>query len=192
MQDENDANEAIQNRRISAVTRVRLLIESGRELAKYKNYAYKFTQNMDDAEDCVSAALTKAVERLPALREEEKFEGWFWAILRNECHNLRRNQIRRPETTLHASAAASNDKSASSVVRNKERRSLLRRAFQTLTNSEAIVMRNRLDANARTKKTLASSLEMTRSQLYRKEKTALEKIKRFLNSLGIRRLSQIL
>ena len=53
-------------------------------------YAYRLSGSAADAEDLVQEAFTKALARLPQLREPDRARGWLFRILRNAyLHKLR-------------------------------------------------------------------------------------------------------
>jgi RNA polymerase sigma-70 factor, ECF subfamily len=76
-------------------------------------YAYRLSGSAADAEDLVQETFTRAIERLPQLRDPDKARGWLFRILRNHyLHRLRDNRRARfvplesvPETVAAPSKA---------------------------------------------------------------------------------------
>jgi RNA polymerase sigma-70 factor, ECF subfamily len=59
-------------------------------------YAYRLSGSAADAEDLTQETFTRAITRLPQLREPEKARGWLFRILRNHyLHRLRDDRRQR-------------------------------------------------------------------------------------------------
>ena len=54
--------------------------------------AYSMLGDRSDAEDATQEAITRAWKRLPQLRDRAQLRPWFFAIVANQCRNMRRTQ----------------------------------------------------------------------------------------------------
>jgi RNA polymerase sigma-70 factor (ECF subfamily) len=59
--------------------------------------AYTRLHNKMDAEDAVQSAFLQALRFCESLEKEESFLPWLIRIVLNECNNIRRFRLRRPE-----------------------------------------------------------------------------------------------
>jgi RNA polymerase sigma-70 factor (ECF subfamily) len=59
--------------------------------------AYTRLHNKMDAEDAVQSAFLQAVKSCESLEKDESFLPWLIRIVLNECNNIRRKKMRRPE-----------------------------------------------------------------------------------------------
>jgi RNA polymerase sigma-70 factor (ECF subfamily) len=82
------------------------LVEPGLRLA------YSMLGDRAEAEDATQEAIAKAWRRLPQLREPAQIRAWFFAIVANQCRNVRRGRwfktIRIPEFLQPARPAEPN------------------------------------------------------------------------------------
>lgn len=60
-------------------------------------YAFSITKSKEDAEDAVHNAIVKAFNGLDKLRSRGKLRQWLFAILRNECLQIKRQERRFTE-----------------------------------------------------------------------------------------------
>jgi RNA polymerase sigma-70 factor (ECF subfamily) len=65
-------------------------------------YAYRLSGSAADAEDLVQEAFTKAIARLPQLREPDRARGWLFRILRNAYLHRVRDEKRHRVVPLDA------------------------------------------------------------------------------------------
>ena len=69
--------------------------------AKHRLYMYRLAytrlHNRMDAEDAVQSAFLQALRFCENLEKDESFLPWLIRIVLNECNNIRRKRIRRPE-----------------------------------------------------------------------------------------------
>lgn len=65
---------------------VRPLIEPGIRLA------FEMLHNRHDAEDAIQEAVVRAWQKRPQLRDPAKARAWFFAIVVNQCRNMRRSR----------------------------------------------------------------------------------------------------
>jgi len=61
------------------------------------NHFRRLRWTVDDAADLTSEVFAIALERLPQLREGERFGGWLWTIASHQAANRRRGDQRRRE-----------------------------------------------------------------------------------------------
>jgi RNA polymerase sigma-70 factor (ECF subfamily) len=59
--------------------------------------AYTRLHNKMDAEDAVQSAFVQALRYCDSLQKDESFLPWLIRIVLNECNNIRRVKLRRPE-----------------------------------------------------------------------------------------------
>ena len=68
---------------------------------KHRLYMYRLAytrlHNKMDAEDAVQSAFLQAVRFCESLEKDEAFLPWLIRIVLNECNNIRRVRMRRPE-----------------------------------------------------------------------------------------------
>lgn len=68
---------------------------------KHRLYMYRLAytrlHNKMDAEDAVQSAFLQAVRHCESLEKDESFLPWLIRIVLNECNNIRRVRMRRPE-----------------------------------------------------------------------------------------------
>ena len=96
--------------------------------------------NPDDADDVCQDAFIRALERIDACRNPERFRGWFMAIVRNTARNRRDyNRIRDASPLDKAHSAASGDDPLAAAVRS-ELRSQLGEAMTHLTKLQRRVL----------------------------------------------------
>jgi RNA polymerase sigma-70 factor (ECF subfamily) len=70
-------------------------------LGRAAGYAYSLLGHRADAEDAVQDALLKGYDRRGGYDPGRPFAGWWFAVVRNCCHDLaRRRRRRRPTHTL--------------------------------------------------------------------------------------------
>jgi RNA polymerase sigma-70 factor (ECF subfamily) len=86
--------------------------------------ALAWTGDPDDAEDVCQDAFVSALERLPGLRDRERFAAWLAAIVRNRARNVVRNRSAREALPLDAASAASLEDPARDAERAGLRRDL--------------------------------------------------------------------
>lgn len=60
-------------------------------------FAYKFTQNFDDADDLVQDTMLKAIRYAKLYKEGTNLKGWVYTIMRNTFINNYRSTVRRRE-----------------------------------------------------------------------------------------------
>lgn len=59
------------------------------------NFAFKFTQNVEDAEDLLQETFIKAIRFEERFREDTNLRGWLFTIMRNTFINDYRNKSKR-------------------------------------------------------------------------------------------------
>ena len=68
---------------------------------KHRLYMYRLAytrlHNKMDAEDAVQSAFLQALRFCGSLKKDESFLPWLIRIVLNECNNIRRVRLRRPE-----------------------------------------------------------------------------------------------
>ncbi len=73
----------------------------GRCYVKHRLYMYRLAyarlHNRMDAEDAVQSAFLRAVRFCERLEKDDSFLPWLIRIVLNECNNIRRIRLRRPE-----------------------------------------------------------------------------------------------
>lgn len=68
------------------------------DLRPYLNqFAFKFTQNLDDAEDLVQDTLIKAIRYSRLYQEGTNLKGWLFTIMKNTFINNYRSLVRKRE-----------------------------------------------------------------------------------------------
>ena len=78
-----------------------------------------------EADDVCQDAFIKALERIDACRDPEKFRAWLLTIVRNTAHNRREyNRVRQGASLESAKTAASGDSPYDDVRRSELRRDL--------------------------------------------------------------------
>jgi RNA polymerase sigma-70 factor (ECF subfamily) len=76
----------------------------------YTRFAVRMVGNRDDAEDVLQSAFIRAYRALDRCREPDRFGGWLYQIVANECRSFvirrsrRDRRIVRDEMQLHAVA----------------------------------------------------------------------------------------
>ena len=96
--------------------------------------------NPDDADDVCQDAFIRALERIDACRNPDRFRAWLMAIVRNTAHNRRNyNRIREAAPLDKAYSAASGDDPSADAAR-AELRSRLREAMTHLTKLQRRVL----------------------------------------------------
>ena len=90
--------------------------------------AYARSRAHDDAtaQDAAQEAFLAALQRLPQLRNPEKFGPWLFSIVRNQCNAAARQ--RKRETTLEESR----EQAAEPDVESREVRAIVRREIEKL------------------------------------------------------------
>ena len=128
------------------------------------NHFRRLRWTREDASDLTSEVFTIALERLPQLREGERFGGWLWSIANRQAANRIRSDQRRQERERLASedtADNSNSKTcdhrlsrALQALPPKEQQLLLWREYSGLSYQEIAAMTEQ-------------SLDAVRASLYR-------------------------
>ena len=75
--------------------------------ARWLNVAQRIVRDVDMAEDATQAAIVAIWRQLPRLRDPDRFEGWAYRILVNEC----RSQLRRERRAIPTRSLLPNDES---------------------------------------------------------------------------------
>jgi RNA polymerase sigma-70 factor (ECF subfamily) len=114
------------------------------------NHFRRLRWSVDDASDLTSEVFTIALERLPQLREGERFGGWLWAIASHQAANRVRSDQRRQEReriaseeTSHQSTEGDRDHRlarALDALQPGERQLLLWREYSGLNYKEIAAM----------------------------------------------------
>jgi RNA polymerase sigma factor (sigma-70 family) len=89
---------------------------------KLTQFAIKFTQNLDDAEDLVQDTLIKAIRYESMFEEGTNLQGWLYTILRNTFLNNYRRLVRQRgvvETTEDLSSYQLTKSAANNKGENK-------------------------------------------------------------------------
>jgi RNA polymerase sigma-70 factor (ECF subfamily) len=110
------------------------------------NHFRRLRWTVEDASDLTSEVFTIALERLPQLREGERFGGWLWSIANHQAANRLRSDQRRHERervvleeTAHNAAAGNRDHClarALDALQPAERQLLLWREYSGLNYRE--------------------------------------------------------
>jgi RNA polymerase sigma-70 factor, ECF subfamily len=119
----------------------RLLIQ--RHEDTYFAHALRMTGRGDVAADLVQASLIRAYTSLHRCRNPEKFGGWAFRIVANQCKDYLKNVRRRNVDLDTAEPVAGNDDPEADLERSELRRRL-DRALDTLPSDqrEAFVMKH--------------------------------------------------
>jgi len=64
-----------------------------------KSIAYNLLGNTTDAEDAVQETFLKVFRNIAGFKGDSSFSTWVTRILINNCYDLRRRRMRRPEMT---------------------------------------------------------------------------------------------
>jgi RNA polymerase sigma-70 factor (ECF subfamily) len=114
------------------------------------NHFRRLRWTVEDASDLTSEAFTIALERLPQLREGERFGGWLWSIASRQAANRVRSDQRRQErervvSEETAHTAADGDREyrlarALDALQPGERQLLLWREYSGLSYKEIAAM----------------------------------------------------
>lgn len=106
----------------------RALVERYRP--EFARYAASLCGDPDTAADAMQEAFIRAYDALPQCRHPDRFKGWFFRILTNQCHNHRNRK--RGYVPLEAIEAAA-DERADSRMRQSELRAAIDAALDELT-----------------------------------------------------------
>mgnify|MGYP004660301627 CR=1 FL=1 len=76
--------------------RKRVIFENfiSENLDRAYGFAFTYMKNREDAEDVVSESVTKALESINSLREENYVKTWFYRIIANTAKNVLRKKHR--------------------------------------------------------------------------------------------------
>lgn len=119
----------------------RLLIRRHEDV--YFAHALRMTGQGDVAADLVQAALIKAYSSLHRCRNPDKFGGWAFRIVANQCKDYLKN-VRRRNVDLEEAEPVAGSEDPESDLERAELRRRLDRALETLPaeQREAFVMKH--------------------------------------------------
>src|SRR5262245_11209656 len=102
---------------------------AGAMTASFLSIAHRILRDIDAAEDATQQALLNVWQRLPQLRDPERFQAWSYRLLVRSCYDERRTAARRasPLRLLAAEDAFTDD---SRAVLDRDQ---LERAFRRLS-----------------------------------------------------------
>lgn len=108
---------------------------------EFARYAASMCGDADTAADAMQEAFIRAYDALARCRNPERFKGWFFRILTNQCHNHRNRK--RGHVSLDAVEAAADDRT-DSRMRRGELRAAIEAALDELTpeQREAFVLKH--------------------------------------------------
>jgi RNA polymerase sigma factor (sigma-70 family) len=86
-------------------------------------------RDADAADDAVQEALVHAWQRLPSLRDPDRWDGWLYRLVVNACSDQRRRQ-RRFEATVRVLRAEPAEEDTAAAVADREQ---LERAFRRMS-----------------------------------------------------------
>src|SRR5215471_6014269 len=67
----------------------------------YTRFAVRMVGNRDDAEDVLQSAFIRAYRALDRCREPDRFGGWLYQIVANECRSFVIRRSRRDRRIIH-------------------------------------------------------------------------------------------
>ncbi len=73
------------------------------------SFAYRYAQNVADAQDLVAETLARLYHQRQRLRPDTRLSAWLFTTLANLCHNHHRWRRRHPTVALEAASAAPDD-----------------------------------------------------------------------------------
>lgn len=117
----------------------RLLVERYRP--EFARYAAALCGDPDTAADAMQEAFIRAYDALAQCRHPERFKGWFFRILTNQCHNHRNRK--RAHVPLEAVTAPA-DERTDDGARRSELRAAIEAALDELTpeQREAFILKH--------------------------------------------------
>jgi RNA polymerase sigma-70 factor (ECF subfamily) len=74
---------------------------SRRHRDKFSRFAVRMVGNHDDAEDVLQSAFIRAYRALDRCREPDRFGGWLYQIVANECRSFVIRRSRRDRRMVH-------------------------------------------------------------------------------------------
>lgn len=108
---------------------------------EFRRYAVSLCGDGDLAADAIQESFVRAFKNLRACREPARFKAWFFRILTNQCHNLRKR--RRQYVSIETVERAA-DEGADDRLNRGELRRAIDRALDALKPDlrEAFIMRH--------------------------------------------------
>lgn len=83
------------------------------------SFAYRYVQNLADAQDLVAETFVRLHQHRRQLRPDTNISAWLFTTLTNLCHNHHRWQRRHPTTSLDAPAGGPGAESAHRLLSNE-------------------------------------------------------------------------
>ncbi|KLT64345.1 RNA polymerase sigma factor [Pedobacter sp. BMA] len=83
-----------------------------------KSYAYKFTNNLDDADDLVQDTMMKAIRYYDKFEQGTNFKGWLFVIMKNTFINNYRKTV-KVQAVVSQEEEISSSQLMSSSTRNQ-------------------------------------------------------------------------
>ena len=157
----------------------RVLVERYRaELGRFASAMLK--GDRDDAADALQEAFIRAYDSLAACRNPNRFKGWLFRIVSNQCHNVRKG--RRGHLSLDAARSQGVEPAAKLDDSGREAGEALRIALDALTEEqrEAFVMKH---VDGRSYAEMAELLGVGEDALKMRVYRARDELKRRLEEL---------
>ncbi len=106
-------------------------------------YAKYMTGSQDEAEDIVQESFVRAFKALRKCKDPDRFKGWLFRILSNQCKTHLARRKKRKEEPLDSAAREPDSRATDQRAEAEELRSKVHQALQRLSEDqrEALILR---------------------------------------------------